>query len=131
MRLYTGQHQFYRGVDLHARTIYTRVLDARGRTVLDRDLPASPDAFLDAVQPHRYGPAGRLSGFGSMTSKGTLLTAWPALRLSLKPGVRSEDGVHLKGSRPELRCFAPSGLNSFINVCSKAHAPGQVVPPLR
>jgi hypothetical protein len=41
MRFYTGQHQFYGGVDLHARTMYTHVLDARGRTVLDRDLPVA------------------------------------------------------------------------------------------
>ncbi len=55
MRLYTGQHQFYAGIDLHARSLYAHVLDQRGRTVLDRDLPASPDAFLDAVKPFRKG----------------------------------------------------------------------------
>lgn len=55
MRLYTGQHRFYAGIDLHARSLYAHVLDERGRTVLDRDLPASPDAFLDAVKPFRDG----------------------------------------------------------------------------
>jgi transposase len=55
VRLYTGQHRFYAGIDLHARSLYAHVLDDRGRTVLDRDLPASPDAFLDAVQPFRDG----------------------------------------------------------------------------
>src|SRR4051794_13015157 len=55
MRLYTGQHRFYAGIDLHARSLYAHVLDDRGRTVLDRDLPASPDAFLDAVKPYRDG----------------------------------------------------------------------------
>ena len=55
MRLYTGQHRFYAGIDLHARSLYAHVLDERGRTVLDRDLPASPDAFLEAVQPFRDG----------------------------------------------------------------------------
>lgn len=49
MRLSTGQHRFYAGIDLHARSLYADVLDERGRTVLDRDLPASPEAFLDAV----------------------------------------------------------------------------------
>src|SRR5207237_1153968 len=53
MRLYTGQHQFYAGIDLHARSLYAHVLDERGRTVLDRDLPASPDAFLAASNPAR------------------------------------------------------------------------------
>ena len=55
MRLYTGQHRFYAGIDLHARSLYAHVLDERGRTVFDRDLPASPDAFLDAVKPYRDG----------------------------------------------------------------------------
>ena len=55
MRCYNQPHQFYCGVDLHARSLYAHVLDARGKTVLDRDLPASPAAFLDAVQPFRDG----------------------------------------------------------------------------
>jgi transposase len=55
MRLYNQPHRFYAGVDLHARSMFTHVLDERGRTVLARDLPAGPDAFLDAVQPFREG----------------------------------------------------------------------------
>jgi transposase len=55
MRRYTGQHRFYAGVDLHARSLFTHVLDDRGQTVFERDLPASPAAFLDAVQPFRDG----------------------------------------------------------------------------
>jgi transposase len=55
MRLYKQPHAFYAGIDLHARTMYTHVLDQRGRTVFERDLPASPDAFLDAVKPFRKG----------------------------------------------------------------------------
>jgi transposase len=55
MRCYNQPHRFYCGVDLHARSLYAHVLDARGKTVLDRDLPASPTAFLDAIQPFRDG----------------------------------------------------------------------------
>jgi hypothetical protein len=55
MRLYNQSHQFYCGVDLHARSMFTHVLDERGRTVFARDLPAGPDAFLEAVQPFRDG----------------------------------------------------------------------------
>ena len=55
MRCYNQAHRFYCGVDLHARSLYTHVLDAAGQTVLDRDLPASPAAFLDAVGPFRDG----------------------------------------------------------------------------
>ena len=55
MRCYNQPHRFYCGVDLHARSLYAHVLDAKGQTVLDRDLPASPAAFLDAVKPFRDG----------------------------------------------------------------------------
>jgi transposase len=55
MRVYTQQHRFYAGVDLHARTMFTHVLDHSGKTVFARDLPARPDAFLDAVGPFRDG----------------------------------------------------------------------------
>ena len=53
MRCYTGQHRFYCGVDLHARTMYTHVLDATGKTVFERDLPTDPEVFLDAIAPFR------------------------------------------------------------------------------
>ena len=55
MRLYNQPHAFYAGVDLHARTMYTHILDDRGRTVFERDLAACPEAFLSAVQPFRTG----------------------------------------------------------------------------
>ena len=35
--------------------MFTHVLDARGRTVLEKDLPACPETFLDAVGPFRPG----------------------------------------------------------------------------
>jgi hypothetical protein len=47
--------RFYAGVDLHARSMFTHVLDHAGRTVFEKDLLASPDTFLDAVQPFRPG----------------------------------------------------------------------------
>ena len=53
MRCYTGRHRFYCGVDLHARTMYTHVLDAQGKTVFAQDLPADPDVFLQAIKPYR------------------------------------------------------------------------------
>jgi transposase len=53
MRYYTGQHRFYAGVDLHARTMFTHVLDASGKTVFAKDLPTDPDAFLAALAPFR------------------------------------------------------------------------------
>ncbi len=55
MRLYTTQHQYYAGIDLHARSLYAHILDDKGKTVFERNLPASPETFLDAVQPFRKG----------------------------------------------------------------------------
>ena len=50
---YNQPHQFYAGVDLHARSMFVHVLSAKGKAVFERDLPAEPDAFLNAVQPFR------------------------------------------------------------------------------
>jgi transposase len=53
IRVYNQQHRFYCGVDLHARTMYTHILDQTGKVVLDKNLPANPAVFLDAVKPFR------------------------------------------------------------------------------
>jgi hypothetical protein len=53
MRCDTGQHRFYCGVDRHARTLFTHVLDAQGKTVFEKDLPTDPAAFLAALAPFR------------------------------------------------------------------------------
>jgi transposase len=55
MRFYNQQHSFYCGVDLHARSLFTHILDERGKTVFEKNLPAHPEAFLDAVAPFRQG----------------------------------------------------------------------------
>jgi transposase len=53
MRCYTTAHRFYAGVDLHARTLFVHVLDHKGQTVFEHDLPADPKAFLAALRPYR------------------------------------------------------------------------------
>ena len=55
IRYYSGQHRFYAGVDLHARSMFLHVLDDQGKTVFARDLPARPEAFLEAIGPFREG----------------------------------------------------------------------------
>lgn len=55
MHFHDSQHQSYCGVDLHARSMYTHILDASGTTVFDNDLSAAPAAFLDAIKPFRDG----------------------------------------------------------------------------
>ena len=55
MRFYNQPHAYYCGIDLHARSMFTHVLDHAGATVFAGDLPASPDAFLHATAPFRQG----------------------------------------------------------------------------
>ncbi len=55
MRFYTGQHDHYCGIDLHARSMYLCVLDRAGEVRLHRDFPANPESFLRAVAPFREG----------------------------------------------------------------------------
>ena len=51
MRFYTKQHQFYCGIDLHARTMYVCILSQGGEVRLHRHIPARPDALLKAIAP--------------------------------------------------------------------------------
>jgi transposase len=53
MRFYTKQHQFYCGIDLHARTMYLCILNQDGEVLLHRDMKAAPGPFLKAIAPYR------------------------------------------------------------------------------
>src|SRR5437667_12602502 len=53
MRFYTKQHQFYCGIDLHARMMYACILDQHGEMRLHRNMKASPETFLKAIAPYR------------------------------------------------------------------------------
>src|SRR5215510_10966370 len=53
MRFYTQQHQFYCGIDLHARTTHRRILHRDGEILLHRNMPAGPAPFLKAIAPYR------------------------------------------------------------------------------
>lgn len=53
MRFYTRQHTHYCGVDLHTKTMFLCVLDARGDVLLERNTLANPKSFLKAVAPFR------------------------------------------------------------------------------
>jgi len=54
MNFYNQRHQYTCGVDLHARSMYLCILDRDGQVVFDRNLPAEPGAFLEAVGPFRH-----------------------------------------------------------------------------
>ena len=53
MNFYTGQHQYYCGIDLHAKSMYLCILDQAGQLKLHRNFKINPEAFLKAVEPFR------------------------------------------------------------------------------
>ena len=53
MRFYKGQHHFYCGIDLHARSLYVCILDQAGDVRLHQNIRAKPEAFLAVVAPFR------------------------------------------------------------------------------
>jgi hypothetical protein len=53
MRFSTKQHQFYCGIDLHARTMSRCILNQEGEILVHRNMPASPEPFLKGVAPYR------------------------------------------------------------------------------
>jgi transposase len=53
MRFYNRQHRHYCGIDLHVRTMYICILDTSGQVLLHRNFKATPQAFLEAVEPFR------------------------------------------------------------------------------
>src|SRR5215831_9416248 len=55
MRFYQGQHRFYCGIDLHARSMHVCVVDHAGDIVFDRSLATRPEALLRALEPFRDG----------------------------------------------------------------------------
>jgi len=53
MKFYTKQHQYYCGIDLHARTMYLCILNQAGDIVLHRNLKTDPTLFLKLIAPYR------------------------------------------------------------------------------
>jgi transposase len=53
MRFYTKPHQFYWGLDLHARTMYLCLLNQEGEVLLPRKITAAPQPLLTAIAPYR------------------------------------------------------------------------------
>jgi len=43
MGFYTQKHQFYCGIDLHARQMYLCILDSDGKIQLHRNMPATAE----------------------------------------------------------------------------------------
>jgi hypothetical protein len=55
MRFYPKQPPFYCGIDLHARTLYTCILNQDGDILRHRHMNAAPEPFLKAIAPYRDG----------------------------------------------------------------------------
>ncbi len=53
MRFYQQSHQFYCGVDLHARSMHVCIVDHEGQTKVHKNIDARPDRFLPLIRPYR------------------------------------------------------------------------------
>jgi hypothetical protein len=52
MRCYKKHHQYYAGIDLHARKIYICIIDSQGNILLHRNYDCSLDNLIAAIGPY-------------------------------------------------------------------------------
>jgi transposase len=52
MRFYTKQHQYYCGIDLHAKSMYVCIVNQEGKTLFHQNLPTSPQSLRSVIQPY-------------------------------------------------------------------------------
>jgi len=55
MKFYTKQHNYYCGIDLHARSMYICILDSKGKVVYHKNAKANPEALHKAIKPYING----------------------------------------------------------------------------
>lgn len=53
MRFYTQRHEFYCGVDLHARSMYLCIIDQEGDILAHKNIPTDRETFLKVIKPYR------------------------------------------------------------------------------
>ena len=53
MKFYKEQHQYYCGIDLHAKTMYVCVVDKEGMVLYHKNVGSNKESFLKAVAPYR------------------------------------------------------------------------------
>jgi len=53
MRFYTKTHQYYCGIDLHAKTMYVCILNADGAILVHRNIRTDQARFLALIEPYR------------------------------------------------------------------------------
>jgi len=54
METATIQKNFYCGGDLHAKTMFLSIMDAKGEILFHRNIPNNPPYFLSVIQPYRH-----------------------------------------------------------------------------
>ncbi|HYA13717.1 MAG TPA: transposase, partial [Syntrophales bacterium] len=52
MKFYNQQHQYYCGIDLHARKMYVCILDQKGKTMVHENIKTDPEAFIQLLSPY-------------------------------------------------------------------------------
>lgn len=52
MKFYTTFHQYYCGIDLHARLLYVCILDERGNKVIHQKIKADPHQLRKLLEPY-------------------------------------------------------------------------------
>lgn len=53
MNFYTRQHDFYCGIDLHAKAMYMCIMNQKGEILYHKNIRTSAERFLDAIKPFR------------------------------------------------------------------------------
>lgn len=53
MQFYTKVHQYYCGIDLHAKTMYVCILNQAGDILVHRNIRTEKDRFLTLIAPYR------------------------------------------------------------------------------
>jgi hypothetical protein len=52
MRFYKGHHQFYIGIDLHARTMYICVMNNEGSVLFHKNMATTPECLQNVILPY-------------------------------------------------------------------------------
>jgi len=53
MRFYTQHHQFYCGIDLHARSMYVCIMNQTGEILVHRNMATTADELVKVIEPFR------------------------------------------------------------------------------
>jgi transposase len=52
MRFYNNQHQYYAGIDLHARKMYICIIDGQGKILFHKNMDTNPTNLAKSLEPY-------------------------------------------------------------------------------